>query len=286
MNIRPISTLETITPELAKELLTHNIVNRHLSMARAKQYAKDMENGLWQINGEGIAIDVDGNLKDGQHRLQAIVLANMPVQMFVIRGVSKDTTLYDRGRVRSISDAWTIDGYDPKIYNTMSSAIAKLHYAIVNHTETNISDGTCLKFIQKNEEIIKKVFEMSGGNGHEKKSGKVVTRNAAIMTSSFHALVTGEVSDKTIERFLNVVRSGYPETNDDIAAITLRNDINCGNVVLGKGGHKGRVKAAYQIEKAIYDFSSGYQRKRTYANWETPIYSCMKSVIDCGNVFD
>lgn len=286
MNTRPISTLETITPKMAKELLTHNIVNRPLNASRAQQYAKDMKNGLWQINGEGVAIDVDGNLKDGQHRLQAIILANIPVQMFVVRGVSRDTTLYDRGRVRSISDAWIIDGYDPKIYNATSSAMAKLHYAIINNTEKNVSDGTCLKFIQKNEKIIEKVFEISGGGAHGKKGGKVVTRNTVIMTSSFHAIVSGEVSDETIERFLRVVRTGYPETNDDISAITLRNDISCGNVELGRGGHKGRVKSAYQIEKAIYDFNCGYQRKRTYANWETPIYSCMKSVIDCGNVFD
>ena len=94
--------LENITPAKAVEYLKHNTNNyRKLSRAKYKQYAEDMRAGKWQPNGEAIIFGEDGILKDGQHRLAAIIEANKTVQIAVIRGVDRNVDIFDVGMVRT-----------------------------------------------------------------------------------------------------------------------------------------------------------------------------------------
>ena len=46
--------VKTITPLDAAHILEKNKVNRMLSIGRVNQYAYDIKNGLWQLNGESI----------------------------------------------------------------------------------------------------------------------------------------------------------------------------------------------------------------------------------------
>lgn len=94
---------ETITPEMAQEYLKFNTENyRSLNKLRVISYSNDMKAGKWQLNGEAIKFDTEGKLIDGQHRLQAIVRANVPVKMLVIRGIQEGVNLYDIGSTRSM----------------------------------------------------------------------------------------------------------------------------------------------------------------------------------------
>lgn len=94
--------LESITPAKAVEYLKHNTNNyRKLSRAKYKQYAEDMRNGKWQANGEPIIFGEDGILKDGQHRLAAIIDSKKTVQMAVVRGVDKNVDIFDVGMTRT-----------------------------------------------------------------------------------------------------------------------------------------------------------------------------------------
>ena len=72
MNIK--TTWEIITPEKAKEILKKNGKNRSISWSTVNAYARDMSKGYWTEGvGVGISIDENGILRDGQHRLEAIV---------------------------------------------------------------------------------------------------------------------------------------------------------------------------------------------------------------------
>lgn len=73
----------TITPEMAADMLTRNCSNRPLRRHVMEYYARQIRNGAWRLTHQGIAIDMDGNLVDGQHRLSAIVQAGIAVQMMV-----------------------------------------------------------------------------------------------------------------------------------------------------------------------------------------------------------
>jgi hypothetical protein len=96
-----------ITPELAKELLSRNSINRKLNDNLVNYYAIQMKKGQWKITGQGITIDRDGGLQDGQHRLAAIVKSGIPINFLMIYGLPVDSFVaYDRGKKRSISDVF------------------------------------------------------------------------------------------------------------------------------------------------------------------------------------
>jgi|LakMenEpi03Aug12_release.lakeMendotaPanAssembly.Ray.scaffolds.fasta_scaffold601331_2 hypothetical protein len=79
--------LEVIGPEQAKIYLQMNTGNRNLQKGVVEQYAKDIRAGNWTLTHQGIAFAKDGRLLDGQHRLEAIVLAGIAVEMLVTFGL-------------------------------------------------------------------------------------------------------------------------------------------------------------------------------------------------------
>lgn len=72
-----------VTPEIAAGWLAKNKSNRQLRSHTVAHYARQMRAGEWQLTHQGILIDGEGNLADGQHRLSAIVQADTPVHMAV-----------------------------------------------------------------------------------------------------------------------------------------------------------------------------------------------------------
>lgn len=88
------TTIETITPQVAKEYLKHNTKNRYGCKGNPDtiaSLAEDMRSGLWKLNGEPIIFDAGGVLVDGQHRLFACIKAGVSFQSLVVRGVDEDS---------------------------------------------------------------------------------------------------------------------------------------------------------------------------------------------------
>lgn len=101
----------TITPEMAAEMLENNVFNRPLSNARVAMYVAAMKAGEWTLNGEAIKFDVTGRLLDGQHRLTAIIRANVAIQTVVIRGLpAKSASTIDTGKNRTAADVLALGG--------------------------------------------------------------------------------------------------------------------------------------------------------------------------------
>jgi hypothetical protein len=101
-----------VGPNLAKAWLGKNPSNRRLRVSTVSAFAADMRSGNWLETHQGIAIDEDGNLVDGQHRLQAIVESGCTVRLLVTRGLPvavkgkriKTMDAVDRGAQRSLAD--------------------------------------------------------------------------------------------------------------------------------------------------------------------------------------
>lgn len=95
----------TMTPDHAKDLLTRNKANRKVRKHLVTTLARVIERGEWHLTHQGIAVDVQGNLIDGQHRLMAIVRANKAVPMLLSTGLDSDAYTYlDQGMVRTAND--------------------------------------------------------------------------------------------------------------------------------------------------------------------------------------
>lgn len=101
----PTPTVETITPEVAEEILKANLDNRKVRPATVDRYARDMQTGAWPITGEALKFSKDGTLIDGQHRLFACVQAGVPFQTLVIRGLEFESReVMDTGAKRTFAD--------------------------------------------------------------------------------------------------------------------------------------------------------------------------------------
>jgi hypothetical protein len=95
----------TITPAMAKELLTRNNSNRRYRPRWANVLKARMDRGEWRLTHQAIALAKDGSLKDGQHRLHAIILYGKPVEMMLARDVPDDTFgVLDQGLRRTVAD--------------------------------------------------------------------------------------------------------------------------------------------------------------------------------------
>lgn len=108
---RPKVEIRSVTPNMARGWLKQNKRNRTLFANVVNGYARDMAAGHWQLTGEAIKFDTEGNLLDGQHRLNAIIQADVSVDMLVVRGVLSETqTVMDSGRKRTAGDALALVG--------------------------------------------------------------------------------------------------------------------------------------------------------------------------------
>lgn len=98
------------TPALAAYILAnHNNKNRKISPATVAGYVRDILAGRWLVNGDRIVFDRDGDLIDGQHRLMAIVKANVALPIDYIFGLENETrATVDGGRNRSVGDNYNI----------------------------------------------------------------------------------------------------------------------------------------------------------------------------------
>lgn len=94
-----------VTPDIAREWLKVNKINRKIRHAMVKYLADQIRAGRWEKIGDGIDFHYDGTLLNGQHRLLAILLANMAVELLVVPGLTDDAYLVrDRGNTKSASD--------------------------------------------------------------------------------------------------------------------------------------------------------------------------------------
>ncbi|MCG3181420.1 MAG: hypothetical protein BIFFINMI_03813 [Phycisphaerae bacterium] len=102
----------TVTPSQATRWLDNqNNLNRPVIRAVVKRYARAMKAGQWRLTHQGIAFDPHGRLLDGQHRLWAVVEADVPVEMHVWFNVPADEAMViDGGKGRSIADQLRLCG--------------------------------------------------------------------------------------------------------------------------------------------------------------------------------
>jgi hypothetical protein len=99
------STIETITPEIAKRYLLANTRNRRMRKTGIEKYARDMKAGRWMLTTDAIGFDTNGALTNGQHRLEACVETGIPFEAIVVRGLDPESfDATDNGMNRTLAD--------------------------------------------------------------------------------------------------------------------------------------------------------------------------------------
>lgn len=270
-----------ITPEMAQSILENSKKveeqlglppNRRYEPKRAENYAKQMAKGDFQNrNGEDIQISKSGRLLNGQHRLQAIIMTGKAMEYGIKSEIDDTMTIYDRGRARSVSDTLIMKGLPKEIAGNTYVGMVKLHYCYM-HSATHVSDSDIERFIIKHEDTLRQVHKLLSGRTSTRKKTRVSLKNASILLGIMYALEAG-VDYDMMDTFCEVLYTGLPKSLNQQAALILRNDILSDS--LKSAGGQSRKNRLPMVEKAIYDFVSGYQRKVTYKNTTERIYSNM-----------
>lgn len=110
-----------ITPQVAKMLLRYNAAglggtNRALRQKEVAHWASIMRDGQWVNTGEPIIMSDNRTLNDGQHRLAAVIQADMEVTMDIRFGVPRQAFLTTGvGKMRTGVDALMIAGYTNRL---------------------------------------------------------------------------------------------------------------------------------------------------------------------------
>jgi hypothetical protein len=105
-------TLSEINPVLAQSWLDRGGLNRGLKPTYVLALAAAIRRGEWKLTGDTIKLDSQGRVRDGQHRLQAVIESGIPITTLVVRNVPDDAfDVMDTGRSRNITDVLHIHGY-------------------------------------------------------------------------------------------------------------------------------------------------------------------------------
>ena len=112
--ISPRSFTEIITPEIAEKLLATSSGNRRMRKKHVTYLVGAIQRGEWRVTNQGIGFDVNGHLRDGHHRLTAVVQSGEPIESLIVLGMPSDafevSTLARSGRRRtySASASWWV----------------------------------------------------------------------------------------------------------------------------------------------------------------------------------
>jgi hypothetical protein len=133
------SRVQTITPKKAAEYLDRNTGNRPLAKRTVREFAQAMRRGEWRVTHQGIAFDTAGALVDGQHRLAAIVEAEVPVELTVFTEVPVGAfDVLDTGKRRNAADVLAIEGEKSAV---LLAAMVRTVWLYENRPELSWSGG-------------------------------------------------------------------------------------------------------------------------------------------------
>lgn len=155
----PTFGIETVTPKLASAWLKLNRQNRPLARGTVRNYADEIRAGHWMLNGEAIKFDWNGHLVDGQHRLGAIVMAEMPIATLVIRGLDPEAfKTIDTGKVRSSADVLALRGI--KYAGELATAYRLLYrYMGLGRSKSRISNTELLALVEARPDMVDVGYE-------------------------------------------------------------------------------------------------------------------------------
>ena len=243
------SKVITITPDMAKAMLAKNMKNnRRLNHNTVKRYARIMKAGGWNLTHQGLGFDDMGQLIDGQHRLEAIVMANVPITMMVTYGVQHtdgEAFTIDTGTKRTTQNIMQISGITDVVYKNMSSYVSA-YMRMKIKTNSSMPEATeIISYIDRHYDDVA-VIESIIGRGSTGSSG--ATLHTIVGVAIISAYYRGE-SEDALRRFVQVYRNNdvdYCERYNPRHALNLRDWVR---------SHKSSPETLQRCECAIYSFA-------------------------------
>jgi hypothetical protein len=176
-------TPERITPQRAIQLLIHGLLppedaatfkpgnlkieaiirllhranevrNRSISINHVHRLARDMTNKKWLQTGDTIKLDSDGFVRDGQHRLLALIHSGTSHDFLVVRNMDPRAQLVtDVGRPRNVATQVTMAGHgnSPHISAIANMTLRYRAQRMLNTFQSSVME--VLEFVETEPEV-------------------------------------------------------------------------------------------------------------------------------------
>lgn len=243
------SRIITITPDMAQAMLEKNMENnRRVNHDIVRRYARIMKAGGWNMTHQGIAFDNKGWLIDGQHRLEAIIQANVPVTMMVTYGVERadgEALTIDMGRRRTTLNILQISGITDDVYKNMARVVGTyMRYKMTGRSKPEPAE--IIGYIDRHYDDLKKVSSLikSHNSGGHRGANLHTIVCAAIISASYR----GE-NENALYRFIQVY------CNNDVDYCEMYNPRHALNLRDYVRNHKSSPETLQRCECAIYSFA-------------------------------
>jgi len=185
-----------ITPEIAQKWLELNVQNRNKRGWWINALAQMIKRGEWITTHQGVAFSKSGNLIDGQHRLQAIVESNIPVEMLVVTGITDEAyKVLDNGIKRTLSDLTGI--------NQKTAEVSRVLARLVYGGDTITSAEQCIEIYNTGVgEIHDNLIEYCGKN-------IAVISSAPVRTAATCMILDGVSQNYVKNMYSNLVHQRF-----------------------------------------------------------------------------
>jgi hypothetical protein len=212
--------IEDINADKARNYLALNTGNRKLRPNRVRSYAAQMARGLWKETGDPIRFSTAGRLLDGQHRLAAIIAADITVKALVLRDVDESVfPVLDTGMGRQPADAL---GTGSEHYASHKAAVCRLLCVVENGGDPRRSDElSAVTRIDIADYYASHVEEVTGAVNIGYNMYRIFAGGNRSAWSAF-SILAYRIDAEKAEEFLHGVRNGANLTIGD-PRLALRN---------------------------------------------------------------
>lgn len=243
------ASIETITPAVARILLdtspgnprwaTGKVVhNRHV-----QRMARDMKAGRFHL-AEAIQVDWDGKLRNGHHRLAAVIEAGIPVRMLVLRGMDPAATAAIDGdrMARSLDQSASAVGRT-WITKDVASTV-RMMLAGMKTSPARLTRQEQMDFAEEHRAALEFAVSLFG------------TRRRGISVApvvAAHARAWYHVSPPSIQATARVLYTGVPRNTGEESVIRLRDFL----LTRESGGGAGAAVAYAKTARTIQAVEDG-----------------------------
>jgi len=212
----------TVTPKMAEDWLKAAGKNRNMKPSRVALYSQMVKRDEWYATCQGIGFDTRGRLIDGQHRLTAIIVADKPALLLVVRGLDPASQMVlDQPAVRQAYEQIKIArGID----------VTPRHIAIAKVMMTSVRDSDAQRVARSDTLILERYYmEWHEGINYVCHAfdnvGHTIPRVtiAPVQGPLARAYYTHQKEHEMIDEFAEILVSGFTSREQASAAIALRN---------------------------------------------------------------
>lgn len=254
-----------VTPQMAQAILERNQPTprapwpmRPIRRADLSVWTNRLRTGRFRLTHQGIALDSDGRLQDGQHRLTAIAETGIAGEMMVSAGWPPDNyTVHDTGRRRTAGQA--LQHHGAQYANTTASAVRLIHLyevwdaAMIEHSHERVDNDVIADVWAKLDADILG-WAVNVGNALRREIGCGLTGPTAALYA-----IRSRVDDDRVQAFADGLVRGVEPVDGDPVYVLRR------QLTRVASGVTRKLSAAEQMALVIKSWNA-YAQQRTSAH--------------------